>query len=442
MMLFLQNITGFMVGREIRSGRHRQTRRQDGHSGRPCRNSRSSSAAPSARRQLPGRPTAPIRHDSSGCGRQAASPSWAVCRPHRCSPPSAANRQSPPVPPGRTRDATFRVPIIGQYERRGKPVLPTARLWDDGIIDPMTPALVVASRPSKCAHTPLGGRLLASSGCDRDDLRSRLATRDVRHRARRHRGEIASPHHPHLVPRHPLGCRPQRRGCRFGTSAWMSRCGSGTAECCLRDKPSRTSPASSRSARHRCRSGTPGYGFPPSRERRGFAEYLWLRQTQAHAARVPSKGLPGDGRQASARRSRSTIEGGSSGSPVSIPEPEAITVNFCRCRLAIGFPLPGSRPAGGGGKGMHLVESAHRLDEAIACRHTGKALSSFGDDTIFIERFVSHARATSRSRCLPTTTAPRYLGERECSLQRRHQVMQTPGGAPSARWMRPRARDR
>ena len=85
-LVFLQNITGFMVGRQVRGGRHRQGRRQDGDRGGDCarcRSSRSSSAAASAPATT-ACAGAPTRRASCGCGRTRASPSWAASRRRAC----------------------------------------------------------------------------------------------------------------------------------------------------------------------------------------------------------------------------------------------------------------------------------------------------------------------------------------------------------------------
>ncbi len=88
--------------------------------------------------------------------------------------------------------------------------------------------------------------------------------------------------------------------------------------------------------------------------------------------------------------------------------------------LSVGFPLLVKPSAGGGGKGMHLVESEHRLEESIASARR-EALSSFGDDTVFIERFLSRPRHIEVQVLADNDGTTVHLGERECSLQRRHQ---------------------
>jgi len=86
----------------------------------------------------------------------------------------------------------------------------------------------------------------------------------------------------------------------------------------------------------------------------------------------------------------------------------------------IGFPLLVKPSAGGGGKGMQLVERETDLMGALA-RARREATSAFGDDTLFVERFVERPRHIEVQVLADQHGAVVHLGERECSLQRRHQ---------------------
>lgn len=86
----------------------------------------------------------------------------------------------------------------------------------------------------------------------------------------------------------------------------------------------------------------------------------------------------------------------------------------------IGFPILIKASAGGGGKGMRVVQNENELDEQIRLAKS-EALSAFGDDSVFIEKYVGSPRhieiqiiADKHGHCV-------YLFERECSIQRRHQ---------------------
>jgi acetyl-CoA/propionyl-CoA carboxylase, biotin carboxylase, biotin carboxyl carrier protein len=88
----------------------------------------------------------------------------------------------------------------------------------------------------------------------------------------------------------------------------------------------------------------------------------------------------------------------------------------------VGFPILLKPSAGGGGKGMRLVASGDgdALGEAIASARR-EALSSFGDDTLLVERFIERPRHIEVQVLADTHGNVVHFGERECSLQRRHQ---------------------
>ena len=86
----------------------------------------------------------------------------------------------------------------------------------------------------------------------------------------------------------------------------------------------------------------------------------------------------------------------------------------------IGYPVLVKPSAGGGGKGMQAVHTAADLPEALrAARRV--AASAFGDDTLFLERLVESPRHIEVQIIADRHGAVIHLGERECSLQRRHQ---------------------
>lgn len=86
----------------------------------------------------------------------------------------------------------------------------------------------------------------------------------------------------------------------------------------------------------------------------------------------------------------------------------------------IGFPILIKASAGGGGKGMRLVEREEDLDEQMQ-RAVSEALSAFGDGSVFIEKFVTSPRHVEIQVLADTHGNIVYLFERECSIQRRHQ---------------------
>lgn len=86
----------------------------------------------------------------------------------------------------------------------------------------------------------------------------------------------------------------------------------------------------------------------------------------------------------------------------------------------IGYPMLIKPSAGGGGKGMHIVEREDQLAASIAAARR-EAAAGFGDDALFIERYLSAPRHIEVQVLADEHGNVIHLGERECSLQRRHQ---------------------
>ena len=88
----------------------------------------------------------------------------------------------------------------------------------------------------------------------------------------------------------------------------------------------------------------------------------------------------------------------------------------------VGFPLMVKAAAGGGGKGMRIVTDAQHLDEAVAGAQR-EAAHGFGDDRVFLERYVARSRHIEIQILGDHHGNLVHLGERECSIQRRHQKL-------------------
>ena len=86
----------------------------------------------------------------------------------------------------------------------------------------------------------------------------------------------------------------------------------------------------------------------------------------------------------------------------------------------VGYPILIKASAGGGGKGMRLVENSAEFVEQMKLAQN-EARSSFGDDAVFIEKFVTKPRHIEIQVFADRTGNTVYLFERECSIQRRHQ---------------------
>lgn len=88
--------------------------------------------------------------------------------------------------------------------------------------------------------------------------------------------------------------------------------------------------------------------------------------------------------------------------------------------VEIGFPVLIKASAGGGGKGMRLVERLEDLEEQMQLAQS-EARSSFGDDAVFVEKFVTKPRHIEIQIFADNHGNVVHLFERECSIQRRHQ---------------------
>ena len=86
----------------------------------------------------------------------------------------------------------------------------------------------------------------------------------------------------------------------------------------------------------------------------------------------------------------------------------------------IGFPILVKASAGGGGKGMRVVETEKELNDAVVAAKR-EAKSSFGDNRVFLEKYIEHSRHIEVQILGDNFGNVIHLGERECSIQRRHQ---------------------
>ncbi|WP_405853685.1 acetyl/propionyl-CoA carboxylase subunit alpha [Streptomyces sp. NBC_00090] len=152
----------------------------------------------------------------------------------------------------------------------------------------------------------------------------------------------------------------------------------------------------------------PGYGF--------------LAENAAFAQACADAGLVFIGPTASAIslmgdkiRAKETVK--AAGVPV---VPGAADPELVEAARELGAPVLLKPSAGGGGKGMRLVRDLAVLEEEIAAARR-EARASFGDDTLLVERWIDRPRHIEIQVLADTHGNVVHLGERECSLQRRHQ---------------------
>src|SRR3954447_8643675 len=106
-----------------------------------------------------------------------------------------------------------------------------------------------------------------------------------------------------------------------------------------------------------------------------------------------------------------------------VPRTESVSVDDARSAASeIGFPVLLKAAAGGGGKGMRVVGGADDLVSSFE-RASAEALAAFGDGSIYLEKLVAPARHVEIQVLCDADGGVLTLGERECSIQRRHQKL-------------------
>src|SRR2546425_4724490 len=159
----------------------------------------------------------------------------------------------------------------------------------------------------------------------------------------------------------------------------------------------------------------PGYGF--------LAESAYFAEI-CEACNIKSIGPRSDvikvmGEKVEARRAMQAA-----GVPILPGSPEAVQSEADAIKLAreMGFPVIVKASAGGGGRGMRVVRSEKELGHALETAST-EAAAAFKNGDVYIERFVEHPRHIEIQVLADENGDCVYLGERECSIQRRHQKL-------------------
>ncbi len=157
----------------------------------------------------------------------------------------------------------------------------------------------------------------------------------------------------------------------------------------------------------------PGYGFLS--ENAGFARAL-------EAAGITFIGPPADAIAAMGDKLAAKKLAQEAGVSIVPGHPEAVADEKMALEIArgIGYPVMIKAAAGGGGKGMRLAADDSGLREGLRLA-ASEARSSFGDDRVFIEKYIEEPRHIEIQVLADAHGNAIHLGERECSIQRRHQ---------------------
>src|SRR5437660_6404914 len=167
----------------------------------------------------------------------------------------------------------------------------------------------------------------------------------------------------------------------------------------------------------------PGYGFLSENAR--FAEILEEHNVHFIGPKPSHIRIMGDKIEAKRTASRLGIPvvPGSEGGVGS--DQEATTV-----ARSIGFPVLVKASAGGGGRGMKVARSAEELANALATARA-EAKAAFGDDAVYLEKYLEKPRHIEIQVLGDGKGSAIHLGERDCSLQRRHQKVWEESPSPA-----------
>jgi acetyl-CoA carboxylase, biotin carboxylase subunit len=167
----------------------------------------------------------------------------------------------------------------------------------------------------------------------------------------------------------------------------------------------------------------PGYGFLSENAR--FAEILAEHGVQFIGPKAEHIRLMGDKIEAkrTARKFGIPVVPGSEGGVGSDGEASSIADD-------IGYPVLVKAAAGGGGRGMKVARSASELPLALSTARA-EAKAAFGDDALYIEKYLERPRHIEIQVLGDGKGEAIHLGERDCSLQRRHQKVWEEGPSPA-----------
>ena len=166
----------------------------------------------------------------------------------------------------------------------------------------------------------------------------------------------------------------------------------------------------------------PGYGFLA--ENAGFAEMVeahgltFIGPSPAHIRMMGEKVTA----KAAMARLGVPLVPGSDGVVADVPQARAVAER-------IGYPVLIKAAAGGGGRGMKVAEDAASLENAFRIART-EARAAFANDAVYVEKYLDHPRHIELQVFADAHGNVVHFGERDCSLQRRHQKLLEEAGSP------------
>ncbi len=166
----------------------------------------------------------------------------------------------------------------------------------------------------------------------------------------------------------------------------------------------------------------PGYGFLA--ENAQFAdvcERSGVRFIGPPAASIRAMGDKSNARRAAAAHGVAIVPGS--------PHPVRDLEDAKRLARDLGYPLMVKASAGGGGKGIRVVQAADALESQLATA-AAEAASAFGDPAVYLERYLPDPRHVEIQVLLDGEGRGVHLGERDCSIQRRHQKLAEESPSP------------
>ncbi len=316
-------------------------------------------------------------------------------------------------------EETFKAPVREQYETQGNPYYASARLWDDGIIDPADTRTVLGLVYFCCTERT-----------DRAHPLWRIQDVSCRTRLEQHMFDKIL-----IANRGEIACRIMHTARRMGvaTVAVYSEADASARHVAMADEAVLIGPAAAaqsylqieRLIEAARRTGAqaihPGYGF--------------LSENAAFARACKDAGLvfigpPESAIQAMGSKSEAKRLMQAAGVPL-VPGyhgEDQDPAMLAEQAAAIGYPVLIKASAGGGGKGMRVVNKADEFATALAAAKR-ESRAAFSDDQVLIEKYLLRPRHIEIQVFADTHDNCVYLFERDCSVQRRHQkvVEEAPG---------------